>query len=53
MQKFDTGRYTATDIRWGMALDLSGDDGRSLIAYGFHGRENQQARAPRLSLRGY
>jgi len=45
MQKFEQGRYTATDVRWGMTLDLSGADDRSLIAYGFHGRENQQARA--------
>jgi len=47
MRKLEQGRYTATDLRWGMTLDLSGLDGRSLIAYGFHGRENQQARASR------
>ena len=54
MRKFEQGRYTATDVRWGMTLDLSGADNRSLIAYGFHGRENQQARASRsfLSFRG-
>jgi hypothetical protein len=54
MRKFEQGRYTATDVRWGMTLDLSGMDSRSLIAYGFHGQENQQARASRsffLSLR--
>jgi hypothetical protein len=45
MRKLEQGRYTATDVRWGMALDLSGVDNRSLIAYGFHGLENQQARA--------
>jgi hypothetical protein len=44
MRKFEQGRYTATDVRWGMTLDLSGVDFRSLIAYGFHGRENQQVR---------
>ncbi|KAN0103699.1 hypothetical protein V8E52_011724 [Russula decolorans] len=42
MRKFEQGRYTATDVRWGMTLDLSGADNRSLIAYGSHGRENQQ-----------
>jgi len=42
MQKLEQGRYTATDVRRGMALDLSGGDHRSLIAYGFHGQENQQ-----------
>jgi hypothetical protein len=47
MRKFEQGRYTATDVRWGMSLDLSGVDYRSLIAYGFHGRENQQARVSR------
>ena len=46
MRKFEQGRYTATDVRWGMTLDLSGADSRSLIAFEFHGRENQQARAP-------
>jgi len=43
MRKFEQGLYTATDVHWGMTLDLSGVDSRSLIAYGFHGRENQQA----------
>jgi hypothetical protein len=55
-RKFEQGRYTATDIRWEMTLDLSAEDNRSLIAYGFHGQENQQARASRpsfLSFRGY
>jgi hypothetical protein len=45
IQKLEQGRYTATDLRWGMTLDLSGADDRSLIAYGIHGKENQQARA--------
>ncbi|KAI9450383.1 hypothetical protein BJY52DRAFT_1125963, partial [Lactarius psammicola] len=39
----EPGLYTATDVRWGMALDLSGADNRSLIAFGSHGWENQQA----------
>ncbi|KAH9995246.1 hypothetical protein BJV77DRAFT_942970 [Russula vinacea] len=45
MQKIDQGCYIATDVRWGMVLDLSSVDDQSLIAYGFHGQENQQARA--------
>jgi hypothetical protein len=45
MRKLEQGQYTATDVRWGMALDLSGADNRSLIAYGFHGLENQQVRS--------
>jgi hypothetical protein len=56
MQKFEQGCYTATDIRWGMTLDLSGANDQSLIAYGFHGQENQQARASLflfLSSRGH
>ena len=44
MRKFEQGRYTATDVRWGMTLDLSGEDRRSLIGYGFHGLKNQQVR---------
>ena len=44
MRKFEQDRYIATDVRWGMTLDLSGADNRSLIAFVFHGRENQQAR---------
>jgi hypothetical protein len=44
-RKLEQGRYTATDVRWGMTLDLSGADNRSLIAYGFNGQENQQVRA--------
>ncbi|KAI0263566.1 hypothetical protein BC834DRAFT_786051, partial [Gloeopeniophorella convolvens] len=38
----EQGLYTVTDVRWGMALDLSGADSRSLIAFGAHGWENQQ-----------
>ena len=43
-QKLEQGRYIVTDIRSGMALDLSGADNRSLIAFGLHGWENQQVR---------
>jgi len=39
---FEQGRYIVTDTRSGMALDLSGADNRSLIAFGLHGWENQQ-----------
>ena len=45
MQKIDQGRYIATDVRLGMVLDLFSVEDQSLIAYGFHGQENQQARA--------
>jgi hypothetical protein len=45
VRKFEPGIYTATDVRWGMALDLSGADHRSLIAFGLHGWENQQVSA--------
>jgi hypothetical protein len=44
MRKFDHGVYTVTDVRWGMALDLSSADNRSPIAFGSHGWENQQVR---------
>ena len=40
----EQGRYIAMDVRSGMVLDLSGGDNRSVIAYRFHGSENQQAR---------
>jgi hypothetical protein len=42
MRKFEQGIYTVTDVRWGMALDLSSADNRSPIAFGSHGWENQQ-----------
>jgi len=42
MRKFEQGVYTATDVRWGMALDLSSEDNRSPIAFGSHGWENQR-----------
>lgn len=41
-RKLEPGIYTATDLRWGLSLDLSGGDNRSLIAFGSHGWENQQ-----------
>jgi hypothetical protein len=44
MRKFEQGVYTMMDVRWGMALDLSGADNRSLIAFEPHGWENQQVR---------
>lgn len=43
-RNFEQGRYIVTDARSGMALDLSGADNRSLISFGLHGWENQQAR---------
>ena len=42
MRKFEQGVYTMTDVRWGMALDLSSADVRSPIAFGSHGWEQQQ-----------
>jgi hypothetical protein len=45
MRKFEHGAYTVTDVRWGMALDLSSADNRSPIAFGSHGWENQQVSA--------
>lgn len=42
---FTHGLYTVTDVRWGMALDLSSADNRSPIAFGSHGWENQQVSA--------
>ncbi len=47
MGKLEQGRYTATDVRWGMSLDLSRRDNRSLISWGYHGLKHQQARASR------
>jgi hypothetical protein len=44
IRRLEQGRYTATDVRWEKVLDLSGADNQSLIAFGFHGWENQQAR---------
>ena len=50
-RKLEPGLYNATDVRWGLSLDLSGADNRSLIAFGSHGWENQQvSTALRLSL---
>ena len=42
MRKFDQGVYTVTDVRWGMALDLSSADNRSPIAFASHGWDQQQ-----------
>jgi hypothetical protein len=44
-RKLEPGIYTTTDVRWGLSLDLSGSDNRSLIAFGSHGWENQQVSA--------
>ncbi|KAA1473288.1 hypothetical protein DENSPDRAFT_742293, partial [Dentipellis sp. KUC8613] len=38
----EPGVYTITDASWGTALDLSGGDNRSAIAFSVHGWENQQ-----------
>jgi hypothetical protein len=48
MHKFEQGVYTVSDVRWGMALDLSSADNRSPIAFGSHGWENQQVSAVSL-----
>ena len=55
MGKLERGRYTATNVGWGMALDLKAGDNLTVMSYGLHGEENQQARffsvphfAPRL-----
>lgn len=37
----EPGVYTLTDATWGMAIDLSGKDNRSLISYTKHGLDNQ------------
>lgn len=34
--------YILNDSRWGKTCDLSGADNRSIIAFSYHGRENQQ-----------
>jgi hypothetical protein len=51
MRKLVPGLYTATDVRWGLALDLSSADNRSLIAFGLHGWENQQVSVVSLKTR--
>ncbi|KAI0049122.1 carbohydrate-binding module family 13 protein [Auriscalpium vulgare] len=48
VRPLDPGVYTLTDVRWGMSLDLSGADDRSLIGFGMHGWENQQWEFSRL-----
>jgi hypothetical protein len=42
--KLKRGRYTATNVGWGMALDLDAADNQTVMSWGFHGQENQQAR---------
>ena len=42
--KLEPGRYVMTDINSGMTLDLRCDN-RTLCAYQFHGKGNQQVRA--------
>ncbi|KAI9449527.1 hypothetical protein F5148DRAFT_1247340 [Russula earlei] len=42
MRKVEQGCYIVREVRWGMVLDLSGEDARSPIAFTFHGQENQQ-----------
>lgn len=37
----EPGVYTLIDATWGMAMDLSGKDNKSLIAYTKHGLDNQ------------
>ena len=44
LPKLEHGRYTATNVRWGLALDLDAGDDQMLMSWGYHGRENQQAR---------
>jgi len=42
-RKLEPGRYIMTDINSGMTLDLRRDY-RTLYAYQFHGKDNQQVR---------
>lgn len=41
-RKLGPDLYTVMDVRWGMALDLSDADSRSLIVFRSHRWENQQ-----------
>jgi hypothetical protein len=43
-RKLQPGQYTVTDISSAMALDLRPDN-QVLIAYPFHGEDNQQVRS--------
>ena len=43
-RKLEPGRYIMTDVTTGMTLDLRRDN-RTLCAYQFHGKDNQQVRA--------
>jgi hypothetical protein len=44
MPKLEHGRYTVANVRSGLALDLDAADDEMLMSWGFHGRDNQQAR---------
>ena len=37
-------RYIATNVHWGMVLDLDAADDQTPSSWSFHGRENQQVR---------
>ena len=39
---FGPGTYTLTNVKAGVAMDLSGGDGQSIIAFSPHGGPNQQ-----------
>ncbi|KAH9991303.1 hypothetical protein BJV77DRAFT_1008864 [Russula vinacea] len=41
-RRLECGRYTATNVHWGMVLDLDADDDQTPSSWSFHGRENQQ-----------
>ena len=48
-RKLESGQYTVTDISSGMALDLRPDN-QALIAYPFHGEDNQQVSTECITL---
>jgi hypothetical protein len=43
---FSAGTYTLTNVKAGVALDLSGGDNQSVIAFSIHGGPNQQVHVP-------
>ena len=45
MRKLERGVYTATNLRWGRALELNGDNRAVLMGQGLHGEKNQQVGA--------
>jgi len=53
VQRLEPGRYTVTDISSGLALDLSGADNGTVIAFELYGGTRQQVRTvvPLLSWR--